>query len=81
MKTLWKSFWDILAVVFGLFIGYKLLIYSGQHIPIFGYFPIGVIVGLSALKYGAFLIHGVEIFISWIIFKFFKIRTLEDLPF
>ncbi len=81
MKQTWKLFWDISAVIISLYFGYKVFIYSGEHISSFGYFPIGLMLGLLALGVGAFLIHGLELFFSWILFKIFKIRIQDDLPF
>ncbi|OHB14748.1 MAG: hypothetical protein A2431_00220 [Candidatus Zambryskibacteria bacterium RIFOXYC1_FULL_39_10] len=78
---MWKLFWNILAVVVGLYTGYRIFIWCGEHIPAFGYFPLGVIGGLAALGFGIYLIHGVELLISWIIGRLFKIQKEEDLPF
>ncbi len=81
MRDFWKLFWDISAVIVGLYFGYKVFIFSGEHVPAFGYFPIGLIAGLIMLILGAYAIHGVELLISWILFRLFKARTQDDLPF
>lgn len=81
MKQVWKLFWDISAVVLGLYFGYKVFIYSGEHIPAFGYFPIGLIIGVFVLGIVAYAVHGLELFISWILFKLLRVRTEDDSPF
>lgn len=81
MKQFWKLFWDISAAIVGLYFGYKIFIYSGEYIPAFGYFPIGLMLGLLVLAIGAYATHGLELLVSWILYKLFKIRTQDDLPF
>lgn len=74
MKSAWHFFWDITAVVFGLFIFWKIFNLSGKSIPGFGFFPIGVILGIFGLGIGAFFIHGIEILIEAIFGKIFNIN-------
>ena len=81
MKKTWKFVWDILAVIIGFFIGYKIFIFSGEQIPFFGYIPIGLLLGLLVLGIVAYAIHFLEFYFCWIIFKLFKIKIYNDLPF
>ena len=78
---MWKLTWDIFAAAIGIFLAYKVFLFSGKSIPGFGYFPLGIIFGLIALGIGALLGHGAELAVSWILFKLLKIRTQADLPF
>lgn len=65
-----KFFWDILATIVGLYLGYRVFIFFGEYIPTFGYI-IGLVVGLLALGVGAVAVHGVELFFTWILYKLF----------
>lgn len=81
LSQVWKLLWDISATIVGLYFGYKIFIFSGEHIPAFGYFPIGLILGLLVLGIGAYAVHGLELLFSWFFYKLFKIRAEDDLPF
>lgn len=77
----WKLFWDIFAVVVGAYLGYKTFLFSGERIETFGYFPIGVMLGLVVLGIGAMVTHLLEGLLASLLFKIFKIRMEEKLPF
>ncbi|MEI7513186.1 MAG: hypothetical protein WCJ74_01015 [bacterium] len=62
-------FWNILAVALGIFWGYKVLILSGENIPMFGYVPIGVILGILALYITVYIVHFIELFFYYVIFN------------
>lgn len=85
IKEVWKLFWDITAVVVGLYFGYKTFLYVGERIPAFGYFPIGIIAGLLVLGIGAIIIHGIEVIIEaiivWISCKLFGLKFENVWPF
>ena len=77
----WKLFWDIVSVVFGLVCGYKIFIFTGNTIPGFGFFPLGIIFGLIAFKISAVFVHLFELCVSWLFYKLLKLRVSSDLPF
>ncbi len=81
MKSVWKLFWDILSVLVGLYFGYKVLLFSGAHIPMFGYFPIGLILGLFVLGITVKLVYFCDLFLCWIIWKITGIEMEDNLPF
>lgn len=68
---MWKLTWDIIATLAGLYTGYQVFLWSGSHIPAFGYFPIGIVAGLITLWFTAYLVHGVELVILWLEWKIF----------
>lgn len=78
---IWKLFWDLTSVIIGLYLGYKTFLLSGSNIPMFGYFPIGVILGLLVLGVCVPLIHLVEGIIATIVYKITGVRLEEKLPF
>lgn len=78
---LWKLFWDVLSVVIGLFLGYKVFLFCGERISSFGYFPIGVLCGLVVFKISSTFGHILELIVSLLIFKLCKIKMSKDLPF
>lgn len=65
----WKLIWDIVAVIVGLYFGYKTLIFFGERIGFFGYFPIGLAAGGLVLGVVAFIVHGIEVLFVGIINK------------
>ncbi len=78
---IWILFWDITSVFIGLICGYKTFIFSGNLIPSFGYFPVGIVLGLITFKLSSAIAHLLELFISWIVYKLFKTRVSNNLPF
>jgi hypothetical protein len=77
----WKLFWDFGAVIVGLFFFWQVFTFSGRTIPAFGYFPIGIVLGIMALGIGALLTHGIEGILGAILFKALGIRTDKKLLF
>jgi len=80
MKNAWKLSWDIVAVIAGVILGLKVFLFSGSNIPTFGYFPIGIILGLLTLWIGAVVMHLIEGFLATIIYKIFGLRLENKLP-
>lgn len=74
-------FWDIGAIVVGLFVFWQIFTYSGRTIPAFGYFPIGIILGVIGLGLGVVLTHVIEGVLGAILYKIFGIRTDKKLLF
>ena len=77
----WKLFWDVGAVIVGLFFFWQVFTFSGRTFSAFGYFPIGVILGVMALGIGAPITHGIEGVLGGILYKFFGVRTDKKLLF
>ena len=61
MDKMWKLFWDIFATISGVFVGYKAFIFCGEHIPAFGYIPIGIIAFLLLAPIGFYSVYFVEL--------------------
>lgn len=78
---MWKLFWDIAAVIVGLYAGYKTFLFSGGHISAFGYFPIGILLGLLVFGVAVLLTHFLELAICWLVWKLFKVKIEKNLPF
>lgn len=57
---MYRTFWDTLAVLAGLYAGWKVFVWMGTHIPAFGYFPLGVIAAAAVVWWVGLLVHGVE---------------------
>lgn len=79
MKSVWKIIFDVIIAIFAIYFGYRVFIYCGQKIPGFGYFPIGLIAGVTTGIAIGYLGHGIELFVAWILHKF-NIEVLEDAP-
>lgn len=77
----WKLFWDLGAVVIGLFFWWNIFIFCGKNIPMFGYIPIGVMLGLLGLGMGVLITHLIEGIIGLVIYKIFGIRLDNKLLF
>jgi len=77
----WKLFWDVGAVIVGLFFFWQVFTFSGRTFPSFGYFPIGLILGVIALGIGALLTHVIEGVFGSILYKVLGIRTDKKLLF
>lgn len=80
MRNAWKLSWDIAAVIVGAILGWKVFLFSGSNISTFGYFPIGVILGLLTLWIGAVAMHLIEGLLATIIYKIFGLRLENKLP-
>lgn len=78
MRQLWKLSWDVLAVIGGLYLGYRVFLFSGDHIPVLGYFPIGVMLGLGGIGIGVLAIHAFEGLLTLVVYKITKYK-LEEL--
>ncbi len=76
---MWKLFWDVGAVIVGLFFFWQVFTFSGHAIPAFGYFPIGVVLGIAGLGIGVVITHLVEGIIGLLLYKIFKLRTDKKL--
>lgn len=81
MQSIWKFFWDIVAVVVGGYAGWRVFLYLGELIPGFGYFPVGLLAGLLVLGVVVWIVHAIELPFDWIIWKTLKVRMAENLPF
>jgi hypothetical protein len=81
MRDAWKLFWDIAAVALGGYAAWNVFLYSGDLIPAFGYFPIGLFAGLLSFGIVGGFVHLIELPIDWIIWKILKIKMADDLPF
>lgn len=81
MRGVWKLFWDILSLLIGLFFGYKVFLFSGTHIPGFGYFPVGLILSLLTLGVVIKLVYFLDLFACWIIWKATGLEMEDGLPF
>lgn len=78
MRQLWKLIWDILAVVGGIYLGYRVFVFSGEHIPMFGYIPIGIMLGLAGIGIGVLAVHAFEGLLTLVVYKITKYK-LEEL--
>ena len=78
MKDLYKLVWDIGAVGVGLYIGWNIFIFSEEHIPVFGYVPIGIFLGLLGLGVSAYVVHMIDGLIAYLVWKFFRLQVYND---
>lgn len=81
IRRFWKLFWDLCATALGLYMGYRVFLFTGNKVPVLGYFPLGLMFGLIILWMTAYVVHAVELLLSYLLWKFLGVRTQDDLPF